>query len=70
MHVYIICISVQIKKERDKEIELVIERLEEDASTIREDSERSTEQKIRLANVIKSSVNGKGTKLSIQTQGQ
>ncbi|RUS74495.1 hypothetical protein EGW08_017746 [Elysia chlorotica] len=37
----------KIKKERDKEIELVIERLEEDASTIREDNERSTEQKIR-----------------------
>lgn len=37
----------KVKKERDKEIELVIERLEEDASTIREDNERSTEQKIR-----------------------
>ncbi|GFO00920.1 centrosomal protein of 131 kda-like [Plakobranchus ocellatus] len=37
----------KIKKERDKEIELVIERLEEDASTVREDNERSTEQKIR-----------------------
>ncbi|KAH9513151.1 hypothetical protein Btru_036007 [Bulinus truncatus] len=37
----------QIKKERDKEIELVIERLEEDASTTREENERSTEQKIR-----------------------
>ncbi|KAI8797479.1 centrosomal protein of 131 kDa [Biomphalaria glabrata] len=37
----------QIKKERDKEIELVIERLEEDASTTREENERTTEQKIR-----------------------
>ncbi|BFZ03464.1 hypothetical protein BsWGS_06503 [Bradybaena similaris] len=37
----------KIKKERDKEIELVIERLEEDASTVREENEKSTEQKIR-----------------------
>ena len=38
----------QIKKDRDKEIELVIERLEEDASNTREESERTTEQKIRF----------------------
>lgn len=43
----LVLIVVQIKKERDKEIELVIERLEEDASTVREENERSTEQKIR-----------------------
>ena len=51
LHVYLsyYCYIEQIKKERDKEIELVIERLEEDASTIREDNERSTEQKIRFA---------------------
>ncbi|CAL1548570.1 unnamed protein product [Lymnaea stagnalis] len=40
-------IREQIKKERDKEIEMVIERLEEDASTAQEANERSTEQKIR-----------------------
>ncbi|XP_005098791.1 centrosomal protein of 131 kDa [Aplysia californica] len=37
----------KIKKDRDKEIELVIERLEEDASSMREETERTTEQKVR-----------------------
>lgn len=44
-------IYTQIKKERDKEIELVIERLEEDASTTREENERTTEQKIRFLEI-------------------
>jgi len=37
----------QVKKERDKEIELVIQRLEEDNQTAREECERVADNRIK-----------------------
>ena len=37
----------QVKRERDKEIEMVITQLEEDATSTREDVERASDNKIR-----------------------
>ena len=37
----------QVRKERDKEIELVIARLEEDSCVSREENEKALETKIR-----------------------
>jgi len=37
----------QVRKERDKEIELVIARLEEDSCATREESEKAMEMKMR-----------------------
>jgi hypothetical protein len=36
-----------VKRERDKEIEMVITQLEEDATSSREDVERASDNKIR-----------------------
>ena len=37
----------QVRKERDKEIEMVITRLEEDAAVTREESERTAENRVK-----------------------
>ena len=37
----------QVRRDRDKEIELVISRLEEDATASREETEKAAEHKIR-----------------------
>lgn len=38
----------QVRRDRDKEIELVISRLEEDATASREETEKAAEHKIRF----------------------